>query len=226
MTDTPSRKEIYDAIDRAVRDLLDESGIDAPPVDLARLTQHLRLPTLAAPKRGRAGVMAKATETAASKAWLEAHAIGLHLRPDLVRRLDLDPDRPQELGVSLPNLFADRLLVPTHWLSMLGRECGWDLLELERRLRPAGHELIAWRMLDLAEPIAVTFIHDGRVTRRRSNAFRVGKALSAPEERCRQVVHRDGEPHVLREEGWSVQGWPLHEGDLKREILRSRHEDD
>ena len=226
MSDTPSREEIHEAIDRAVRDLLDEADIDAPPVDVARLAQHLAVPPLAAPKRGRAGVIAKVAETAASRAWLAAHAIGQHLRPDLLRRLDLDSDHPQALGMSLPNLFADRLLVPTHWLTALGRECGWDLLELERRLRPAGFELIAWRMLDLAEPVAITFVGDGRVTRRRSNAFRVGKTLSAPEERCRQVVHRDGTPHELREEGWTVQGWPLHEGESKREILRSQRQDD
>ena len=117
MSDTPSRDEIHDAIDRAVRDLLDEAGIDAPPVDLARLAQHLALPPRRAPKRGRAGVVAKVEETAASKAWLAAHAIGLHLRPTILRRLDLDPDRPQALAASLPNLFADRLLVPTRWLS-------------------------------------------------------------------------------------------------------------
>jgi hypothetical protein len=222
MSDTPSREEISDTIDRAVRDLLTNAGLDAPPLDLARLAQHLALPPLVAPKRGRAGVIAKVAETATTKAWLAAHAIGQHLRPDLLRRLGLDPEQPQALAASLPNLFADRLLVPTHWLSTLGRECGWDLLELEPRLRPAGHELIAWRMLDLAEPVAITILDDGSVIRRRSNAFRVGKTLSAPEERCRQVVRRDGEPHELRSEGWAVQGWPVG----GRVILRSRRLDD
>ena len=222
MSAPPSLDELHDAIDRAVRDLLADAGLDAPPLDLARLAQHLALPPLIAPKRGRAGVVAKGAETAITKAWLSAHAIGQHLRPDLLRKLDLDPEQPQALTASLPNLFADRLLVPTHWLSSLGRECGWDLLELERRLRPAAHELIAWRMLDLTEPVAITVLDDGRVTRRRSNAFRVGKALSAPEERCLQAVRHDGEPHEVGSEGWAVQGWPL--GD--RVILRSRRQDD
>ena len=227
MSDGPSREEIHDAVDRAVRDLLADAGIDDPPVDVARIVQHLGLPPITAPKRGRAGVVAKGEETAASKAWIAAHAIGQRLRPDLLRRLDLDPDRPQALGgESLPNLFADRLLVPTRWLSSLGREYGWDLLELERRLRPAGHELIAWRMLDLAEPAAITVVDNGRVTRRRSNAFRISKVLSGPEECCRLMVNRSGAPHDLREEGWRVQGWPLHEGDRKREILRSQVQDD
>ena len=226
MSDGPTREEIHDAVDRAVRDLLADAGIDDPPVDVARIVQHLGL-RVETPKRGRASVVAKGEETAASKAWLAAHAIGLHLRPDLLRRLDLDPDQPQALGgESLPNLFADRLLVPTRWLSSLGREYGWDLLELERRLRPAGHELIAWRMLDLAEPVAITVVDNGRVTRRRSNAFRVSKVLSGPEERCRLIVNRYSRPHALREEGWQVQGWPLHEGDWKREILRSQVQDD
>ena len=222
MSVPPSLDELHNAVDRAVRDLLADAGIDDPPLDLARLARHLALPPLAVPKRGRAGVIAKVAESASSKAWLAAHAIGQHLRPDLLRRLDLDPEQPQALGLSLPNLFADRLLVPTSWLSTLGRECRWDLLELERQLRPAGHELIAWRMLDLTEPVAITLVADGRVTRRRSNAFRVGKALSAPEERCRRAVQDDGEPHELREGGWAVQGWPV--GD--RLILRSQHQED
>ena len=220
MPDTPTREAIHDAIDRAVRDLLADAGIDAAPVDLARLAQHLAMPPAATPKRGRAGVVAKIAETASSKAWLAANAIGQHLRPDLLRQLDLD--QSQGLAVSVPNLFADRLLVPTHWLSALGRACGWDLLELERLLRPAGHELIAWRMLDLSEPVAISFTAAGRVTRRRSNAFRVGKALSAPEERCRQAVQQEEKPHELRAEGWTVQGWPVGE----RVILRSLRRDD
>ena len=227
MSDGPTREEIHDAVDRAVRELLDDTGILEPPIDVARLVRHLGLCPDAAPKRGRAGVVAKGEESASSKAWLAAHAIGQHFRPDLVRELGLDPEQPRALsGESLPNVFADRLLVPTKWLTSLGREHGWDLVELERRFRPAGHELIAWRMLDLEEPVAITIVDNGQVTRRRSNAFRVSKVLSGPEERCRQMVNRYSRPHDLREEGWQVQGWPIHEVDWKREILRSQYQDD
>ena len=225
MSDTPSRDEIHDAIDRAVRTLLDDAGIQEPPVDIARLVRHLGLGPDAAAKRGRAGVIAKLEETVTSRAWLGAHALGEHLRPTLMRQLDLDPAQPRALGgQSLPNLFADRLLVPTKWLASLGREHGWDLVELERSFRPAGHELIAWRMLDLAEPVAITIVTDGRVTRRRSNAFRVGKTLSDPEARCVEMVNRDGKPGEVREMGWQVQCWPIHDGERKREILRSQYQ--
>ena len=225
MSDTPSREEIHEAVDRAVRELLDDVGLFDPPVDVARIVQHLGLQPDAVAKRGRAGVVAKVEESARSRAWLEAHAIGQHLRPAVLRRLDLEPDQPLG-GESIPNLFADRLLVPTRWLSTLGRELGWDLLELEPKFRPAGHEAVAWRMLDLAEPIAISIVDDGRVTRRRSNAFRVGKVLSDPEERCRQTVNRYSRPHVLHEGGWRVQVWPIYEMDGKREILRSQYQEE
>ena len=183
------------------------------------------MPTGGERRRPGARVCSPVEPSAASLSWLAAHAIGQHLRPAILRRLDLEPDQPLG-GESLPNLFADRLLVPTRWLSTLGREAGWDLLDLESKFRPAGHEAIAWRMLDLAEPIAITIVDNDRVTRRRSNAFRVGKALSDPEERCRQMVHRYSRPHALHEGGWRVQGWPIHEVDWKREILRSEYHEE
>ena len=116
--------------------------------------------------------------------------------------------------------------MPTRWLSTLGREVGWDLLDLGPKFHPAGLEAVAWRMLDLAEPVAITVVDDDRVTRRRSNSFRVSKALSDPEERCRQLMNRYGRPHALREGGWAVQGWPIHGDDRKREILRSQYQDE
>ena len=56
---------------------------------------------------------------------------------------------------------------------------------------------------------------------RRSNAVRTKRELSPAEAKCRDQVHRMGEPSRLREGEWTVQCWPVHRDGWKREILRS-----
>ena len=67
----------------------------------------------------------------------------------LLRRLGIE-GRPM-LGASVADTFAARLLVPTSWLTSEARSSGHDLLALADVFRTAGHELIAWRLLDLEE---------------------------------------------------------------------------
>jgi hypothetical protein len=69
-------------------------------------------------------------------------------------------------------------------------------------------------------------VDDGRVRRRRSNAWRVNKTLSAPERECQRQVHERGRPHALAEGGWSVQGWPFRQAGRACEILRAVVEGD
>ena len=35
------------------------------------------------------------------------------------------------------------------------------------------------------------------------------------------LTDRHGRPHVISAGGWTVQGWPVHQSDWKREVLRS-----
>jgi hypothetical protein len=151
--------------------------------------------------------------------FLAAQAIGTHLKPLLLRRLGIE-GRPM-LGASVADTFAARLLLPTSWLTSEARSNGHDLLALADVFRTAGHELIAWRLLDLDSPCAITIIDNGRVEKRRANAFRAPKQLTAAEEACRLKVHETSRPATVRDDGWTVQGWPVHEVDWKREILRS-----
>ena len=81
--------------------------------------------------------------------------------------------------------------------------------------------MIAWRLLDLPEPCIITVIDNDHVQRRRSNGWRINRELSEPEKRCQQYVHTYSRPHRLSADGWTVQGWPLHQADWKREVLRS-----
>jgi hypothetical protein len=130
------------------------------------------------------------------------------------------------MGESLANLFAQLLLVPSAALAEQAPNCGYDLLELKRIFPTASHEVIAFRLLDLPEPCIITVIDNDHIHRRRSNAWRVRKQLSAPELKCQRHVSQHNGPHLLRERGWTVQGWPIHQTDWKREILRSVVDED
>jgi predicted transcriptional regulator len=154
--------------------------------------------------------------------WTVAHEIGEHLKADLLRRLGIDPEQTRPMsGESLANLFAHRLLVPTDWLAGEARAAGYDLAALKERFRTASHEVIAWRLLDLDEPCIITVIDNGQVQRRRCNAWRVPRTLAPAEVECQRYVHHYSRPRVVCAAGWTVQGWPVHQPDWKREILRS-----
>jgi hypothetical protein len=81
--------------------------------------------------------------------------------------------------------------------------------------------LIAWRFLDLPAPCVMTVVDDDKVARRRSNAWRVTKALAPAEQECVAAVRGDGRPHIVRGDGWTVQGWPAPRPAGERVILRS-----
>jgi Zn-dependent peptidase ImmA (M78 family) len=232
MSEGLSREEVHEAVDRAVADLLEAAGVAGPPVDAIALAQrNLGMVVCldrTQPQRGRAQRVAgrkqiflRPEPSEERHQWTVAHEIGEHLKAELLRRLHVEPEQTRALaGESLANLFADRLLVPTPWLADEARACGHDLLELKQRFRSASHEVIAWRLLDLPEPCVITIVDNDHVHRRRSNALRVNRDLSSPERACQQVVHQQSRPHRLRQDGWTVQGWPIHQADWKREVLR------
>lgn len=227
------REDVLTAVDRAVVDLLAAAGVPEPPVDAIALAQrHLGIQVCldrgqkqrgrAQRAAGRPQIFLRPEPSEERHQWTVAHEIGEHLKSSLLERLGVEPERTRAMaGESLANLFAHRLLVPTVWFAPDARELGYDLLALKSRYRTASHEVIAWRFLDLAEPCAVTVIDNGTVTRRRGNAWRVNKTLSAPERECQKRVNRLGRPELVQRDGWTVHGWPVHQDGWKREILRS-----
>ena len=103
------------------------------------------------------------------------------LKGDLLRRLGFDPGfRVGLSGESLPDLFAHRLLTPGAWFADDARGCDWDVLELKRLYATAGHEVVAWRLLDLPTPCVITVVENDHVHRRRSNAWRIHRHYSRP----------------------------------------------
>ena len=124
-------------------------------------------------------------------------------------------------GESLANLLAYHLLVPACWFTTDAPAAGYDLLELKKRYRTASHEVIAWRFIDLPDPCIITIVDNDHISRRRSNAWPTRRQLEPAEQKCQQYVHEYSRPRLIQESGWTVQGWPVHQSDWKREILRS-----
>jgi Zn-dependent peptidase ImmA (M78 family) len=229
-----TREDMVAVIDRAVENLLDAAGVREPPVDAIVLAQrHLGMVVCldrtqnqrgrAQRAAGRQQIYLRPEPTEERHQWTVAHEIGEHLKAGFLEKLGVGPEEtPALAGESLANLFAHRLLVPTRWFADDAPEMNYDVLDLKKRYRTSSHEVIAWRFLDLPEPCIVSIIDNGQLRRRRSNSWSIRRRqLETPEQKCQRRVHETGEPQVVREAGWTVQGWPVHQLDWKREILRS-----
>jgi len=237
MLDAIPREEIVAAIDRMVDELLHAAGIEAPPVDVIALAQnHLGMEICLdgrQQQRGRAQRVAgkkqifmKPEPSEERHQWTVAHEIGEHLKTDLLKRLDWPAEETRAMtGESLANLFAYHLLVPSRWFAVDAPGLAYDLLELKARYKTSSHEVIAWRLLDLPEPCIITIIDNDRISRRRSNAWPTRRRLEPAEEKCRHDVHQHNRPCRVQDNGWTVQGWPIHQDGWQREILRSVVED-
>ncbi len=233
MREDLSREEIVGVVERAVEELLGRAGVGGPPVDaLALAERHLGMVVSVAdgPSRrgkgrsaeGRSRLVLPADQSVERHQWTAAHAIGEHLRPDLLRGLGLEPQQARVLvGGSLPTLVAHRLLVPTCWWRDDAPALGHDVARLKERYRTAGNEVVALRLLDLPDPCVIAIVDNGHVHRRRSNAWRVSKRLEPAEQECQRYVNEYSRSHVVCRNGWTVQGWPFHRPDGKRAILRS-----
>jgi hypothetical protein len=233
MLDDIPREDVSDLVDRAVDELLSAANVTAPPVDAIALAQlHLGMVVCldrrqeqrgrAQRSGGRQQILLRPEPTEERHQWTVAHEIGEHQKAMLLERLGINPAETRPMaGESLANLFAHRLLVPTSWFRSDAPENGYDLLALKERYRTASHELLAWRMIELPDPCIVAIIDNDRVHRRRSGAWRVNRRLSPAEETCRRYVNRNSRPKCIRKDGWTVQGWPIHQANWKREILRS-----
>jgi Zn-dependent peptidase ImmA (M78 family) len=233
MSDDLSREDVVAKVDRMVDELLERAELSGPPVDAIALAQGTLGMVVCLdrgqPQRGRAQraagrrqIYLKPEPTEERHQWTVAHEIGEHFKIDLLGRLGVEPEQMRAMaGESLANLFAHHLLVPTCWFAGDAPGLDYDILELKKRYRTSSHEVIALRLLDLPEPCVVTVIDNDQVTRRKSNAYPVRRPLEPAEQACQRYVNHYSRPRVVREGNWTVQGWPVHQTDWKREILRS-----
>jgi Zn-dependent peptidase ImmA (M78 family) len=233
MSEELVRDDVLCTVDRMVKELLDSAGIVAPPLDVITLAQrHLGMVICLdgkQPQRGRAQrgaghkqIFLRPEPTEERHQWTVAHEIGEHLKPELLRRLGIEPEQTRAMmGESLANLFAYRLLVPTCWFAGDAPASEYNVLRLKERYRTSSHEVIAWRLLDLPEPCIITILDNDHISRRRSNAWPTRRQLEPAEKKCQEYVNYYSRPKVVQENDWTVHGWPVHQADWKREILRS-----
>ena len=238
MFDDMQRDDVVAVIDQMVEELLEAAGVTAPPVDTIALAQGQLGMVVCLDKRqtqrgraqrsrGKPQIYLRPEPREERHQWTVAHEIGEHLKTELLQRLDIEPSQTQAMtGESLANLFAYRLLVPQCWFAADARALEYDLLQLKGRYRTSSHEVIAWRFLDLPEPCVITVIDNDHVRRRRSSGPRITRELLPIEQKCQRYVNEHGRPKTLRADGISVQGWPVHSPDWKREILRSVIDED
>jgi len=227
------RDEVVAVVDRTVEELLQQADVIGPPIDALSLARrHLGMQVCLDQRQlergraqrsgGRRQIFLRPEPSEERHQWTIAHEIGEHFKETLLTRLGIEPgDTRPMAGESLANLFAYHLLVPTCWFSQDAPDRDYDLLALKQLYATASHEVIAWRFLDLPASCIVTVIDNGSIHRRRSNGWRVRRRLEPPEERCQRQVNESGCPRVIRESGWTVQGWPVHREGWRREILRS-----
>jgi Zn-dependent peptidase ImmA (M78 family) len=216
-----------------VEELLSAAGVEKPPVDTVVLARrHLAIQVCldrSQKQRGRAQraggrrqIYIRPEPTEERHQWTIAHEIGEHFKVPLLEQLGAEAQETRAMvGESLANLFAYHLLVPACWFSTDAPQHSFDILELKKLYNTASHEVIAWRLLDLPQPCIITIIDNDHVSRRRSNAWPIRRELERVEKQCQEYVNHYSRPRLVSENGWTVQGWPVHQVDWKREILRS-----
>ncbi len=231
--------ELLDAIDAAVRELLDRAGVAGPAVDLLELAQaHFRIPVEYlepedeeprrygdAPKRrpNFGAIVLKPEQSPESQQVLAGRAVAKQLVPGLFAKLGIVPGtenrsaEKQMIGTILP-----RLILPTRWFGPEARKSGYDLFALKAIFPTAGYETIAWRMLDVDdEASVVAIVDDGSVTVRRGNRFPVNKALTPAEDACWKRVAETKDPARVRRDEWTARGWPVSGIPFRRIVLRA-----
>ena len=227
------RDDLLATIDAMVAELLLRAGVAEPPVDAIALAQGTLGMVVVLDKRqsqrgrsqGKQQIFVRPEPREERHQWTVAVEIGRHFKADLLTRLGVEPGATGTLGGEA-NLFATRLLAPTGWFADDAASAEYDLLALKRRYNTASHEMLAWRLLDLSAPCIISIIDNDAVHRRRSNAWPARKELSPAEKKCWKRVRESGKPRAVQEAGWSVQGWPIHQADWKREILRAVRDED
>jgi hypothetical protein len=233
MREDLSREEVIESVDRVIEELLESAGVQAPPVDAIALAQRYLKMIVCLDRRqeqrgraqraaGRKQIFLRPEPSEERHQWTVAHEIGEHLKPSLLERLDVEPEQLRAMtGESLANLFAHRLLTPTRWFAAEARDLQYDIPELKRRYSTASHEVIAKRLLDLPEPCIITIVDNDHIHFRRGVGVHVPKDLAPAEKECQEYIHHYSRSRVVQANGWSVHGWPVHQPDWKREILRS-----
>jgi Zn-dependent peptidase ImmA (M78 family) len=226
------------SLDGVANQVLDAAQVFHPPVDAMTVARAIGLTVATDDQqqgraryvhlrghRGRASrptILVKSDPRAERRQWAVAHEIGEHVAHRVFYDLGADPRTVSpRIRETVANQMASRLLLPTAWFAADAAAEDWDLLALKARYSTASHELIARRMLELPPAVIVSIFDQGRLTFRRGNVS-VRTPPPSPEEiRCWKAVHRRCRSDEISHEMTRIRGWPIHEPDWKREILRT-----
>ncbi len=238
--------ELFDAIDRLVRDVLDRHNVAGPPVDAERLAVEefdliLREadPDEDDAQPGRFGprpprrpnyreVALRHEMTAEGRQAACARACAKALIPRVLAKLKVPAggDQQRSAQSQLIGLITPRLLLPTKWFGRDTRKLGHDVLAIKALYSTAGYVLIALRMLDVADdPCVMAVVDDGAVAARRGNQAPAGRTLTKAEAKAAARAVETGDPVKVRADGWTAWGWPVPGGPFNRIILRSVPDD-
>src|SRR3972149_3106107 len=224
-------------LDAVVEEILAQACIARPPVDAFEIARVLGI-TIALDDcqegraryvrlhnrrslRPRATILLRSDPRLERRQWAVAHELGEDAAHRVFAVLGVDPhEYSPRARKFVANQLAGRLLIPSLWFGKDAPACTWDLLELKQRYCTASHELIARRMLNFPPAVIITIFDQGRIIFRRSNfAGRIPPPM--PDEMaCWRLVHERNEAQRMEFGRNTVQGWPIHEDDWKREILR------
>lgn len=226
------------ALDAVAAEVLDQARVHQPPIDSLNVAKAVGLTvTTDDQQRGRARyvrlrgyrgrasrptVLLRSDPRAERRQWALAHEIGEHVAHRVFHHLGADPRTVSpRVREAVANQMAGRLLLPTPWFSADAVASDWDLLALKARYTTASHELIARRMLEFPPAAIVSIFDQGRLSFRRGNMPGRMPPPSLEEIHCWKSVHRGNRPDEAPHGTYRIRGWPVHEPDWKREILRT-----
>ena len=221
--------DLHSAIDRVVGSYLESMRLFQPPVDWVELA--LSIPGIQRETAHEATGLSR--KRAASKGKL---LLGDSLKEESRQRLAaqaiahfllprvgdiLGAESGEKLPAGWVRALVDRLMVPPLWFRDIWRNVEGDFAKVLTRFAFTPMELVAQRLLDSAEPTVLSIIDHGTLAHRASNGPRAGKVLWPVEKECREYVAHFSRARRISQGGMTVWGWPIHQSDWKKEVLRT-----
>lgn len=230
-------EEFSHCLDRQVARVLQEAEVTQPPIDAIEVAQSIGMAVAwddTQPGRARLvrlpsgkyspphdSILIKPEPRSERRQWAVAHEIGESIAYRVFADLGVNAlEAPVAAREDVANRIGTRLLLPHDWFKAVAFNSGWDLAEIKQQFSTASHEVIARRMLDYSLPVIITICDQGQVSFRHRNTPGPTAPLCPLEQRCLRAVHTRGRAEQLTDGELSAQGWPVHEDDWKREILR------
>ena len=224
--------DLLSAIDDVIKDLLRCHDVGSPPVDAVRLLQACGKSARASAQKARSkrssGLRDRRPARSVARDVSQPRAaaiIGRSLTRAILRRTQFERSRASHDSEGwLDFLFTARLLMPTRWFREDFRRLGLDVQRLHARYSTASAEAVAWRLLDLEEPLVVTIFDNNQIVDRRSNVQHDGvpPTIDFAELAAQAYAHTYSRPRLENSPAVTARAWSVHRADWRREIVVAR----